>query len=984
VVPTLGEIVFALQADRMAVREGGPRTRLVGSYDNQFAHRPDFALWRREFGTENPTPRSKAFPRTEVLLEAGLSELAQHDPAVVWGVLSLGVGLATSERGTHLFNGDREHLVCLLERAAFNSRLAPLPNAYAGCAIQRLLTLDAINKVRFEARHLALPLDQLTDYLDTVERLIKEFDPRWLPGRCVSLHALNRNPRERPVGALGIFKLSLRLVSFIFRVRGTVRDGVKRLDVRQAKVRQLLIRAAQFAFSSWRSARSSRLFIEAHLEGLRNSNERGTGQMGAGDETQTFHEARSVGEVQKAQNELAIAERNECMSLVRASQAAKDAGFLSSGAKLAFWALCTIPDELLGDPDFVDLGSDLGYDIRQFGLEPDHRFARKRRSRFGQGGGTPDNEDRVAVNDSDEFKEAKPPGEVIGIGASAPALNVSPPEVTPGPARRRSQLVLDPEDALDPFKARIVADQQDVSDWRSVLAKYPAKPENPMDPIGRVIYDANGGHLDDPALAQAAFNLCANRYRLPAASASLIKHFKPGKSDVMALIALMERATRAIPVGIDQHAQRQWQNTLRSVWLKMCQGARIYEEDVLLAHEVLLGRGVTVFRGSPNATTFARRFFGQFADDDDDEKSRDLLGSDFSLLRRADIGVPSDALKSRVEALIRGLAGQVAFASLVSLTPTKWSLLLVGGNGIWHYDVIDIGRNDALNEGAEVMSDKAWGTPWFQPWWGNTPGLNDLAKALGQVIKDKYPSARYLELAVEPQLAPLPWNDLVRPIWRRLGIQPVVALIPNLTWPLVAQAPFNSSGVKLFLADEQVLTSHLDESLDQATTRKVFLATREGIARTKRVLEENYTSAAFVLGLGTWNEERKVAVILGPTGPIELAHEARTDLLDLGEYRAVVTYACHGGHVAKHFLGDLSGIPGVCLSLKTRLFVGAVAEVLPKTVSVLHKHFADPHGPREIGLRYAAALNEDRSVARFNLFGFANEPARLDVPRVKP
>jgi hypothetical protein len=72
-------------------------------------------------------------------------------------------------------------------------------------------------------------------------------------------------------------------------------------------------------------------------------------------------------------------------------------------------------------------------------------------------------------------------------------------------------------------------------------------------------------------------------------------------------------------------------------------------------------------------------------------------------------------------------------------------------------------------------------------------------------------------------------------------------------------------------------------------------------------------------------------------------------------------------------LGDLGGIPGVCLSLKTRLFVAPVAEVSPKTVAVLHKHLADAKGPSEIGLRYLQAIQKDPSVAHFNLFGFANE-----------
>ena len=128
-----------------------------------------------------------------------------------------------------------------------------------------------------------------------------------------------------------------------------------------------------------------------------------------------------------------------------------------------------------------------------------------------------------------------------------------------------------------------------------------------------------------------------------------------------------------------------------------------------------------------------------------------------------------------------------------------------------------------------------------------------------------------------------------------------------------------------------------------------------------------------MLARGAWNSDAKMTDVSAPEGTIAIRHEKHTDLLDLGNHRIVVAYVCRAGHVAQHFLGDLGGIPGVCLSLKTRLLVGPVAEVSPSTVAVLHKHLADAKGPNEIAFRYLQAIKEDRSVAHFNLFGFANE-----------
>jgi hypothetical protein len=316
----------------------------------------------------------------------------------------------------------------------------------------------------------------------------------------------------------------------------------------------------------------------------------------------------------------------------------------------------------------------------------------------------------------------------------------------------------------------------------------------------------------------------------------------------------------------------------------------------------------------------------------------------------------------------------VVWVSVVSLTSKEWSILIIGDTGRWHCDRLTF-KSSLLEEGKRISAMKGWGESWFRVPWKNAPGLRELATVISEVVSNKYPSARYLQLAIEPRLARLPWNDLFRPIWKKAVVTPVIAIIPNFTWALVANQIDFEHGVRLLAADLQALTGEAPASDEM--TAGFFRAVRKQLFSSRALLKEMYTSAVFVLARGAWNPDAKMTDVATLEGTIALKHETHTDLLDLGNYRVVVVYACRAGHVAQHFLGDLGGIPGVCLSLKTKLLVGPVAEISPRTVAVLHKHLANPNGPREIGLRYLQATLEDRGVAHFNLFGFANEETRV-------
>ena len=949
VIPTLGEICRALKTDLWKAQSEPRRAEIAEQCDEHFGIqrngvvvRPDYALWRREFGRKYPTEISNSFPAAEVLLRAGLSN---NEPAVVWGILSLAHGLGTSERGDQLrVEGSHEALAHEIEQAVLHGRLAPLLNARAGCALHRLLAFGAIDKIRFEANPTGtMPLGQLTDYLNTVERLISEIDSSWWPGRSVSLEALEG---ERPIGALGIFDLKLRVDETLFRVRGCVRHELRTQSLADPQAQALLVRAMQFSFSSWRCARSSRLFIAKLARQGRNRY-----QMGE-------------------------AEEREMRALVRASQAAKDAGQFSLAAKLCFWALKTMPNRLLEKQEFAALGNQLSHDIRQFGYEPDIRFSRQKISRFspplasedaassplrddvnGEVGQTASYEKSDLITDE---------GNAVMVENATSQTAGKQLEQSP----RRSRLIVGNLTGYDCFKAQVLADQQGSEDWQTVLKTYPCNPANPLDSIGRAVYDAT--RIEDEALLRAAFRLSAFKYRLPAPTAQLIQHFQPTKDDVLRLAALFEHVTRAMPIGMNDEVLREWQDILRKAWQKVPVSERIYEEELLSFHEVLLGRGVAVLRASEHATEYAQQFFGDRGDDE----IRHLLDSDLSLLHNVKTRPMGSKLKMQFQKFVTSSMPQVVWVSLVSLTPSEWSVLMVGDKGRWHCDRLNF-DSSILDEGRRLSDMKGWGESWFRVPWRSATSLWKLAQAIGEVVATNYPTARYLHLAVEPRLARLPWNDLFRPIWKAQGVSPLIAIIPNFTWALVANRMDHERGVLLLAANEDALGGNA--AADDDATATLFRTARERLLTSRALLKDIYSSAAFILARGAWNSDAKMAELAAPEGTISISHQKNTDLLDLGKYRIVVAYACRAGHVAQNFLGDLGGIPGVCLSLRTRLLIGPVAEVSPQTVTVLHKHLAEVNGPNEIGFRYLQAMQEDRSVSHFNLFGFANEPVRFPI-----
>jgi len=234
-----------------------------------------------------------------------------------------------------------------------------------------------------------------------------------------------------------------------------------------------------------------------------------------------------------------------------------------------------------------------------------------------------------------------------------------------------------------------------------------------------------------------------------------------------------------------------------------------------------------------------------------------------------------------------------------------------------------------------------------------------LCEFLAGCVQRLNASCRWLMLAVETDLAELPWQDLVRRYWP--GNERVfVSLIPNFGW-----ASRSYKDMEAF--------PKTDENFKNLSDKPEF-------AEFKNEIENDLSRAPTPLGstaifLGHGKRENGFTTIEAGTGLL-----GRDAWLDIGKHRIVVIHSCSAGVLQGGFLGDLGGVPTLALSTGSLLVCAPVTEVPLRTARTLHRHLVSTNGPLQFGHRYLQALAEDPWVGVYTCYGFGN---RFVAPRLK-
>jgi hypothetical protein len=539
---------------------------------------------------------------------------------------------------------------------------------------------------------------------------------------------------------------------------------------------------------------------------------------------------------------------------------------------------------------------------------------------------------------------------------------------------------------FDPFWRRIRDAQVNDTRWKALSDSFPvwssivAKGGNPeatalaydgVDTLKYLAHAANKGELTNQAVIRAAYQLALD-YGFMKWAGKLLGSLQATRQDLLDFAHHLKRFQQLMPFGMDRMTQELWQRQLKECWRSLPGAELPAGDEPLVLHEVLLGRSLQMLR------------------DADGEAARlialahyDLVGeseSRFAAIREPSLAAhgPATVMPIKVANLLKDLSrseiGAPVCISIVRLESDRLHLLACGrnreGEVRWVSDTVN-GEGETSVRGLSERLGRLQRAcrEWLEPDengldelhidWG-TP-FENLCLRISAIAKSLSTDCRWLMLAVDAELAALPWQDLFRRFWND-DAPVLVSLVPSFGWAALSHER------KCAYPDDYRRELSTATDLARLQARLPDLTTlRFRIRDAFQAAPWLFNETAIIAGHG------KTSVSGFPL--IEVADGILTeeDWIELSDYRIVVLHSCFGGHVTPSYLGDLGGLVGLTLGGQTKLLCAPVAEVPVEAAIKLHEHHGKEDGPREFGLRYMEALKENPAVGLYNLYGLPTE-----------
>jgi hypothetical protein len=654
----------------------------------------------------------------------------------------------------------------------------------------------------------------------------------------------------------------------------------------------LLKRAALFAFSSWRFTRSLRIGEEQFQR-----------------KNPAFDHRYSVTSLR----------RQELVALRRLGQALRDAGYYLDASFAAWLLLALLPDELMDDPGFRQIGDDLAGTLRGAGLAVPSRFVLSKKERNDRANKHPD----ISIARDGEVR-------VTDLSDTADKEGA--------------------EEHSDPLRRRLELEKKTDVRWQEINRLETDQSNDPFGTLARVVKRRKELTEDVKAL-RAAFGLCLRYSRLKE-SAQVATCLQLNENELLDLAHSVKRALQLNLLAVDPGRHIEWREVLRASWTQLPNRAAMNEDAVLALHEVLLGRYPSIVRdaGSDIARSLALKLYNQL----DDEDLRELIDVGARAFRRGLSTVTIETLQRSLKAIEDGPLGAPICVSVARLSDDSVSMIAIAPG---EYEKVDIALPGIGEAPASVRSTYVH---WLRhdpdrilkvrvPWHSS---LEKLGEAIVHLTSRRHPSRRWVALALEPDLASLPWASLLDAGARKL----IVTLMPSLSWfaraidPARHKEDATTRGVSIIISR--------DEDLSLVASR---------IQRDTGLLRELIGSCGVVLGHGRMTDKGGI-LVAAENGEVTVDR-----WLNLAGRRVLIVHSCHSGRVSQSFPSDLGGVPGLALSLGCRLFLAPVTEVPPGAAVALHDELVRQDGAPEIGLRYLAAIQNYPAASLYNMYGFANE-----------
>lgn len=421
-------------------------------------------------------------------------------------------------------------------------------------------------------------------------------------------------------------------------------------------------------------------------------------------------------------------------------------------------------------------------------------------------------------------------------------------------------------------------------------------------------------------------------------------HWSPTSQSLTELARRLIQTQRLMPIGIRTEKQSDWLDYFAHAW-----GATMTStsQDVVI-HQSLLGRMTSLAMGARNSRSCLCLMSDEVG----------IQTGDFDYICRSQWIETIDSIQKHV-------LGMSTRAVVASIAPRGTALHLLGlakqcGHASQLLD--NVMRHECLAAARELrslISDSdiiTEGTLWNLP---KFKVLAVLAKQLLSAVRTLDQNCELLLLAMEPELASIPWNILLRFVGGENV--PLVSLIPSLCW-------FRDHEDTRYIRDRYSPTSQFVAATVEALSSDC-MNERESFdllwANAKR-LSEALPSAmcSVIVGHGTPDDNAELPVIQGPSGPLVME-----DMFRYFTRPAVFLLSCYGGAVKDKLIADLSGLPGLALIAGCRCMVAPITRPTPEELADLCEVLADPSAGDTLLHRLLVAFKKHPASQQVSLFG---------------
>ena len=488
--------------------------------------------------------------------------------------------------------------------------------------------------------------------------------------------------------------------------------------------------------------------------------------------------------------------------------------------------------------------------------------------------------------------------------------------------------------------------------WDSVIQCCPStvSADKPNEVFAHVRWEDEHDRIQDPHAVAYAFELSvelgqlkhaaaflenSHRRQLQAFGASGVAGWCFTEEDLMYFARAVDFAARACPAAIEIDDHQKWRELI-----KRCSGLlpTVSKDSALLLHQASLGICSTAVRSRPTRDVLAKKYYGTLSGEDLAkflDRRMEYLRADRRPARPVTNCQPSRRRWQPCDVDV----GE-------SPWPHPWScstrpcasIAAISADGACHVEsakLIPHESDDDVRADARELIESIG--PDARIAWDDDSMTRQLVGQIFAIAREVAPDSGWLVLAADPQIASLPWNLLAQKLADPSRNPLLVSVVPSLNWLTEASLRRSQHGrwrerpSPFLISDEALLVNGQDE-----LGRQELTCLRGRLEKDSQRQMWQSTATAFVLGHGVADESEDYWTVVAPNKAVEI-----NEWIQLGSFRLVVIHACLCGRVGNHFVGDLSGIPGILLTQDTHLCCSAMTEVSATTALRLQEHLVD-------------------------------------------